>query len=156
LQKGESIAFVFICWESAATSLTLIDKPLTTTRAPFSSKTWIHGCVANFSPILSFNCGSLKIAKSVGIETVLDDIPSNGLNNQFTELPADLFAANRALANFDLKGNPTTTLPSGFFKNMKISKKSKFMMPCSLETIPVDVLLDKKIVKSFLKAAKFC
>jgi len=55
-----------------------------------------------------------------------------------------------------VKGNPTTTLPSGFFKNMKISKKSKFMMPCSLETIPVDVLLDKKIVKSFLKAAKFC
>ncbi|CAG5096144.1 Oidioi.mRNA.OKI2018_I69.XSR.g14489.t2.cds [Oikopleura dioica] len=79
----------------------------------------------------------------------------NLANNQFTEFPSDLFSQNRALANFDFKGNPTTTLPPGFF-SMKITKKSKFMMSCSLQTIPVDVLLDKKIVKSFLKAAKFC
>jgi Leucine-rich repeat (LRR) protein len=108
----------------------------------------------------SLSLANNELADSEELRELLSHLPAltniNLSNNQFTELPADLFAANRALANFDLKGNPTTTLPAGFFKNMKISKKSKFMMPCSLETIPVDVLLDKKIVKSFLKAAKFC
>merc|ERR1712176_137004 len=108
----------------------------------------------------SLSLANNELADSDELRELLSHLPAltniNLSNNQFTEFPADLFAANRALANFDLKGNPTTTLPPGFFANMKISKKSKFMMPCSLETIPVDVLLEKKTVKSFLKAAKFC
>jgi len=117
------------------------------------------------SSIRKEQIGSLSLANneltdSDELRELLSHLPAlsniNLSNNNFTEFPADLFNANRALANFDLKGNPTTTLQPGFFANMKISKKSKFIMPCSLETIPVDVLLDKKIVKSFLKAAKFC
>ena len=56
----------------------------------------------------SLSLANNELADSDELRELLSHLPAltniNLSNNQFTELSADLFAANRALANFDLKG----------------------------------------------------
>ena len=77
-------------------------------------------------------------------------------NNNFTQLPLSLTKNN--LLYFSLKGNENlVSLDPGAIGLSQLEKKTVIEFPCSMEYIPLDLLVgSKSAVQGFLKSAKFC
>ena len=110
--------------------------------------------------IITINLSNNKLSDGDNLKDFLSYLPSVTSitldNNNFTRLPLSLTTNN--LMYFSLKGNENlVSLDPGAIGLNQLEKKTIIEFPCSMEYIPLDLLVgSKSAVQGFLKAAKFC
>lgn len=110
--------------------------------------------------IITINLSNNKLSDGDNLKDFLSYLPSVTSitldNNNFTKLPLSLTTNN--LMYFSLKGNENlVSLDPGAIGLNQLEKKTVIEFPCSMEYIPLDLLVgSKSAVQGFLKAAKFC
>ena len=110
--------------------------------------------------VITINLSDNKLSDGDNLKDFLSYLPSVTSitldNNDFTQLPLSLTKNN--LMYFSLKGNENlVSLDPGAIGLGQLEKKTVIEFPCSMEYIPLDLLVgSKSAVQGFLKAAKFC